>query len=168
VVAIDTSGSMGAARRIEAAAGACLGLLVDAYQRRDRVAVVTFRGDGADVVLRPTGSVEVAKQRLASITTGGPTPLAAGIDVALRVALTAKDDALLVVVSDGRATAAADGLDPVDAAMDAAARVQRAGIAAVVVDAEEGHTALGLARRLADTMGARHVPLSAFDSTTFR
>jgi magnesium chelatase subunit D len=168
VLAIDTSGSMGASRRIEAATGACLGLLVDAYQRRDRVAVVTFRGDDAQVVLRPTGSIEVAKQRLASVTTGGPTPLAAGIDAALQVAMTAKEEALVVVVSDGRATAAADDLDPVAAAMDAAARVRRAGIPAVVVDAEEGPTVLGLARQLAGAMGARHVPLASFTADDLR
>jgi magnesium chelatase subunit D len=168
VLAIDTSGSMGASRRIEAATGACLGLLVDAYQRRDRVAVVTFRGDDAQVVLRPTGSVEVAKQRLASVTTGGPTPLAAGIDAALQVAMTAKEEALVVVVSDGRATAAADDVDPVGAAMDAAARVRRAGIPAVVVDAEEGPTVLGLARQLAGAMGARHVPLASFTADDLR
>ncbi len=168
VLAVDTSGSMGATRRIEAATGACLGLLVDAYQRRDRVAVVTFRGDDAEVVLRPTGSVEVARQRLASVTTGGPTPLAAGIDAALQVALTAKDEALLVVVSDGRATSAPDGADPVEAAMAAAERVRRAGIPAVVVDAEEGTTVLGIAHRLAEAMAARYVPLTAFDASVLR
>jgi magnesium chelatase subunit D len=168
VLAVDTSGSMGATRRIEAATGACLGLLVDAYQRRDRIAVVTFRGDDAQVVLRPTGSVEVARQRLSSVTTGGPTPLAAGIDAALQVAMTAKDEALLVIVSDGRATAAPDGDDPVQAALAAAERVRRLGIPAVVVDAEEGPTVLGLARRLADVMGARHVPISAFTTDDLR
>jgi magnesium chelatase subunit D len=168
VLAIDTSGSMGASKRIEAATGACLGLLVDAYQRRDRVAVVTFRGDDAQVVLRPTGSVEVARQRLASVTTGGPTPLAAGIDTALQVASSAKDEALLVVVSDGRATAAADGADPVDAAMAAADRVKRLGIPAVVVDAEEGPTQLGLARTLATAMGARYVPIASFTTADLR
>jgi magnesium chelatase subunit D len=168
VLAVDTSGSMGAAKRIEAATGACLGLLVDAYQRRDRVAVVTFRGDEAQVVLRPTGSVEVAKQRLSSVTTGGPTPLAAGIDTALLVASTAKDEALLVVVTDGRATAAADGEDPVAAALAAADRVKRLGIPAVVVDAEEGPTVLGLARTLAEAMGARHVPIASFTADDLR
>jgi magnesium chelatase subunit D len=168
VLAVDTSGSMGASKRIEAATGACLGLLVDAYQRRDRVAVVTFRGDDAQVVLRPTGSVEVAKQRLASVTTGGPTPLAAGIDTALQVASSAKDEALLVVVTDGRATAAADGEDPVAAALAAADRVKRLGIPAVVVDAEEGPTVLGLARTLAEAMGARHVPIASFTAADLR
>ena len=168
VLAVDTSGSMGAKRRIEAATGAVTGLLVDAYQRRDRVAVVTFRGDDAEVVLRPTGSVEVAKRRLASVTTGGATPLAAGIDAALQLALTAREEAILVVVSDGRATAAPDGADPLEAALAAAERVRLAGIAAVVVDAEEGHTNLGLAVQLAEVMGATHVPLASFTAATLR
>jgi magnesium chelatase subunit D len=129
---------------------------------------VTFPGDDAQVVLRPTGSVEVARQRLASVSTGGPTPLAAGIDTALQVASTAKDEALLVVVSDGRATSAPDGVDPVDAAMAAADRVKRLGIPAVVVDAEEGPTQLGLARTLAEAMGARHVPIASFTTADLR
>ena len=168
VLAVDTSGSMGAKRRIEAATGAVVGLLVDAYQRRDRVAVVTFRGDDAEVVLRPTGSVEVAKQRLASVTSGGPTPLAAGIDAALQLAMPARDEAILVVVTDGRATAAPDGADPVKASLAAADRVRRTGITAVVVDAEEGHTNLGLAAQLATAMGAAHVPIAAFTAAELR
>src|SRR5262249_4244867 len=87
VVAVDASGSMGAERRMEAAKGAVIGLLLDAYQRRDGVALVTFRGTGAEVVLRPTGAVEVARARIADLPTGGTTPLAAGIDAALKVAV---------------------------------------------------------------------------------
>ncbi len=86
VLAVDASGSMGAEERMEAAKGVAFGLLLDAYQRRDRVAVVCFRGDGAEVVLRPTGAVEVARARLVDLPTGGRTPLAAGIDTALKVA----------------------------------------------------------------------------------
>ncbi len=78
VLAVDASGSMGADRRMEAAKGAVLSLLLDAYQRRDKVALVTFRGDTAEVALRPTSSVEVARARLAELPTGGRTPLAAG------------------------------------------------------------------------------------------
>src|SRR5205807_10136150 len=108
VIAVDASGSMGAERRMEAVKGAVLSLLLDAYQRRDRVALVTFRDDRADVVLRPTGSVEVARARLREVDTGGRTPLAAGIAAALDVARTAPpvQRPLLVLVSDGRATSA--------------------------------------------------------------
>jgi magnesium chelatase subunit D len=163
VLVVDASGSMGVGRRMEAAKGAVLSLLLDAYQRRDRVALVTFRGESAEVVLQPTGSVEVARARLASLPTGGRTPLASGIGAGLQVAERARSGAyqpLVVVVSDGRATAAPAGADPVAAAQEAAAGVRRRGVAAVVVDAEEGTVRLGLARPLAETMAARYVTLA--------
>jgi Mg-chelatase subunit ChlD len=160
VLTVDASASMHAARRIEAAKGAVVRLLLDAYQRRDRVAVVAFRGDDADVVLRPTGSVEVARARVAELESGGATPLAAGIDAARAVAEAATDhDPVIVLVSDGRATSAPPGADPVAEAMAAARRVRGAGIASVVVDAEQGSARLGLAREVAHAMGASLVQL---------
>jgi magnesium chelatase subunit D len=170
VLAVDASGSMGASRRMEAAKGAVVGLLLDAYQRRDRVALVTFRGEEAAVALRPTGSVEVARARLAELPTGGRTPLAAGILAALDVALGgARTDAahrpLLVLVSDGRATAGPPGIEPLQAAIEAAGVVRRRGVASVVVDAEEGPTRLGLAAELASAMGARHLRLEQLSDT---
>ena len=160
IIAVDTSGSMGAQRRIAAAKGAVLGLLADAYQRRDRVALIAFRGEGAEVVLRPTASVEVAKARLAELPTGGATPLAAGLEAALALATGAGADGgrnpLLVLITDGRATAG--GTDPLDAAGRSAARLAQAGVPGVVIDAEDGHR-LGLARQLATTMGADHLLL---------
>ncbi len=169
VLAVDASGSMGAPRRMEAVKGAVLGLLVDAYQRRDRVALVAFRGEGAEVLLRATGSVEVARARLADLPTGGRTPLAAGIDAALDVATSPANRGsgqrpLLVLVSDGRATAAPDG-DPVAAARRAAATVRARLVDAVVVDAENGAGRLGLAGELADEMGARYLRLAELSAS---
>ncbi len=166
VIAVDASASMGVERRMEATKGAVLGLLLDAYQRRDRVSLVTFRGESSDVVLRPTGSVEVAKARLAELPTGGRTPLAAGILDALGVATGAPGDLvpLLILVSDGRATAGPSGQDPLEAARRAAGEVRRRGVAAIVVDVEEGPTRLGLARELAEEMGARHLTLPELSS----
>ena len=164
VLAVDASGSMGAPQRMEAVKGAVLGLLLDAYQRRDRVALVAFRGDGAEVLLRATGSVEVARARLDDLPTGGRTPLAAGIETALGVAASPANGGsglrpLLVLVSDGRATAAVEG-DPVAAARRAAAAVRTRGVDAVVVDAESGAGRLGLAAEIADDMGARYLRLA--------
>jgi magnesium chelatase subunit D len=160
VLAVDASGSMGADARMAAIKGALLGLLVDAYQRRDRVALVTFGGGGARVVLRPTGSVEVARSRLEDLPTGGDTPLADGITTALDLATHAATPTLyplLVIVTDGRATA---GPEPVAAALAAAATVARRRLPAVVVDVEPpGPARLGLAGRLAAAMGARHLSL---------
>jgi magnesium chelatase subunit D len=113
------------------------------------------------VVLRPTGSIEVARARLSRLPTGGRTPLAAGIatalDVATAPARAASHRPLLVLVTDGRATAGPDGVDPVVAAQDAASAVRRRKVSALVVDAEAGPARLGLARSLAETMGARYL-----------
>jgi magnesium chelatase subunit D len=177
VLAVDASGSMGAHGRMAAAKGAVLALLTDAYQRRDRVALVTFRGDAADIVLRPTGSTEVAQARLSELSVGGRTPLAAGIDTALSLVRAASYGSyrpLLVLVSDGRATAATGGADPVQASLVAAAAVRRQDVSAVVVDAEgaaspRGSPAgirLGLARPLAEAMGARYLTVDDLSAET--
>jgi magnesium chelatase subunit D len=164
VLCVDASGSMGAEQRAAAARGAVLRLLTDAYRRRDRVAVVSFSGEGAQIVLRPTGAIEVARTRLAAVPTGGRTPLAEAILCALDLCLgpgTRGCSPVLVVVSDGRATAAPDGLDPVSAALAAADRVTRAGIPALVVDVESSATPLRLGESLAERMGARYLHLGA-------
>ena len=166
VIAVDASGSMGAQHRMEAAKGAVLSLLVDAYQRRDLVGLVTFRGETAQTVLRPTSSVEVARARLTELPTGGTTPLAAGITAALDLATQPNKHGhrpLLVLVSDGRATAGATD-DPLAEAETAAAAVKRRSVDAVVVDAEDGPTRLGLARRLAELMGARYLTITDLEA----
>ena len=163
VLAVDASGSMGAADRMAAVKGALLGLLVDAYQRRDRVALVTFRGDGAEVALAPTASVELARRRLDDLPTGGETPLAEGIRAAADLADRAGTDTLrplLVLVTDGRATGG-NG-DAVEAALLEAAVVRHRGVPAVVVDVEDGSgPRLGLAARLAEALDGQHLPLGA-------
>ncbi|MGO9560602.1 MAG: VWA domain-containing protein [Acidimicrobiales bacterium] len=168
VLCVDASGSMGADDRVAAARSAVLRLLTDAYQRRDRVAVVSFSGDGAVVLLRPTGSVEVARQRLEGVPTGGRTPLAEGIMTALDVCTSPGSKGLapvLVVVSDGRATEAPSGAggDPFAAALEAGRRVAAAGVPALVVDVESGQMALGLGAELALSMNARHIPIGRPD-----
>ena len=83
--AVDASGSMAAGHRMRAVKGAVLSLLLDAYQRRDKVGLVTFRGAAAELALPPTSSVEAGARRLAVLPTGGRTPLAAGLTLAARV-----------------------------------------------------------------------------------
>ncbi len=159
IVAVDASGSMGTHRRVEAASGAVLGLLADAYLRRDRVAMVTFRAEGAEVVLPPTASVELARARLDEVPTGGLTPLAEGLTAALATARRAAGEGwppLLVVLTDGRATGEPGALDRAAAA---AAEIAAASIDAIVLDAEDGPTRLGLAEQLSTSMGARYLRL---------
>ena len=152
---VDASGSMAARQRMRAVKEAALSLLVDAYQRRDRVGMVTFRGTGAEVVLPPTSSVEVGAARLAALPTGGRTPLAAGL---LRAAEVLRVERmrdprrrpLVVLLTDGRATAGGDaGGD----ALRAADHLARSGAASIVVDCESGPVRLGLAPRLAVALG---------------
>jgi magnesium chelatase subunit D len=173
VVAVDASGSMGAAQRMESAKGAVLALLRDAYQRRDLVALVAFRGDDAHVLLRPTSSVEVARVRLTELPTGGRTPLAAGIRAALQVASApSRQDhrPMLVFITDGRATAGPPGQDALEAAAAAAVEVRRSGVPSVVIDVEGAGSAtatrLGLASRLAAAMGATWLPVHELTPAT--
>jgi magnesium chelatase subunit D len=161
---VDASGSMAAKRRMSAVKGAVLSLLADAYQRRDKVGLVSFRGQGARVLLPPTPSTELAAARLEELPTGGRTPLAAGLEKAAEVLgrerLRERERRpLLVLLTDGRATA---GPDP----REAAARLDLLGVASVVVDTEEGHVRLGMAARVAEAMGARCLRLEDLRADT--
>ena len=152
--AVDASGSMAARQRMRAVKGAVLSLLLDAYQRRDKVGLVTFRGAGAEVALPPTSSVEAAARRLTSLATGGRTPLAAGLAQSARVLATERlrdprRRALLVVVTDGRATSGSDA----DLAR-AAALLTATRTACVIVDCETSVVRLGLSARLAAMLNA--------------
>jgi magnesium chelatase subunit D len=157
--AVDASGSMGARSRMGAVKGAVLSLLLDAYQRRDKVGLVTFRGTGAELALPPTWSVEAAAARLTDLPTGGRTPLAAGLLRAhevLRVERVRdpRRRPLLVVVTDGRATGARGG-DHLQQAYAAAGLLAAGGTAGVVVDCESGPVRLGLAGVLGGHLGAQ-------------
>jgi magnesium chelatase subunit D len=161
---VDASGSMAARKRMTVVKTAVLSLLRDAYQRRDRIGMITFRGRTAEQVLPPTSSHEVGVVRLAGLRTGGRTPLAAGLQAAARTIATERRRdprrrPLLIVVTDGRATS---GPDPVQVAP--ALR----GVACVVVDCESGPVRLGLAHRLAAALNADLVPLESLEAAPTR
>ncbi|MER6469863.1 putative cobaltochelatase [Streptomyces collinus] len=175
---VDASGSMAARQRMGAVKGAVLSLLLDAYQRRDKVGLVTFRGAEAEVALPPTSSVDAAAARLGSLPTGGRTPLAAGLLRAHEVLRVERlrdpaRRALVVVVTDGRATdagvarsasgqgggRATGGTEPVVQAGRAARLFAADKVASVVVDCESGPVRLGLAGRLAEELGGTAVTL---------
>jgi len=149
---VDASGSMAARERMRVVKTAILSLLLDAYQRRDKVGLVTFRGSTAERTLPPTSSIEIAARRLTTLPTGGRTPLAAGLAEAARVlaAERLRDPRrrpLLVLVTDGRATSGTD------ADLRKAVAMLH-GIASVVVDCEDSVVRLGLAPRLAASLNA--------------
>ena len=148
---VDASGSMAARQRMSAVKGAVLSLLTDAYQRRDKVSLVSFRGHTADLLLPPTSSVDAAAACLTDLPTGGRTPLSAGLlrAVAVLRVEAVRDPArraLVVIVTDGRYTS---GPDP----QLAAAHLVRTGAACVVVDCESGPVRLGLASDLGRSLG---------------
>jgi magnesium chelatase subunit D len=150
---VDASGSMAARRRMSAVKGAVLSLLADAYQRRDKVGLVSFRGEGAQMLLPPTASVELAAPRLEELPTGGRTPLAAGLEKAAQILARERlrdgeRRPLLVLLTDGRSTV---GPDP----CRVASRLRSLKVASVVVDTEEGHVRLGMAEAIAEHLGAR-------------
>jgi magnesium chelatase subunit D len=159
---VDASGSMAASRRMEAVKGAVLSLLLDAYQRRDKVGLVAFRGSGAELLLPPTSSADAAARRLETMPTGGRTPLAAGLAEAYATLRREKlrdplRRPLLVVVTDGRHNA---GGEP----GPAAGLLRRDGVAAVVVDCETGPVRLGLAAVLAHALGADCVDVAGLSA----
>ncbi|MCS6801752.1 MAG: putative cobaltochelatase [Chloroflexota bacterium] len=162
---VDASGSMGARRRMEAAKGAALTLLTDAYQRRDRVGLIAFRAKGAEVLLPFTDSVETAHARLRELPTGGRTPLAAGLHAALDLIRQQRlrDPALpivVVLITDGKANVPLETDSPLDEALALAARFAQPGLTTLVLDTENDPISFGLARRLADAAGAQYLRLA--------
>ncbi|MFI7100210.1 putative cobaltochelatase [Streptomyces sp. NPDC050161] len=163
---VDASGSMAARKRMGAVKGAVLSLLLDAYQRRDKIGMITFRGTEAELALPPTSSVEAGAARLETLPTGGRTPLAEGLLKAhevLRVERMrdASRRPLLVVVTDGRATGKGGGAagGPLERAARAGRLLGADGVASVVVDCEAGPVRLGLAGTLARELQGTAVTL---------
>ncbi len=161
---VDASGSMGARQRMRAVKGAIFYMLQEAYQKRDRVGMLAFRRQEAQTLLPVTRSVDLAQKCLKEMPTGGKTPLADGLALSLLTlsALGKRDkemQPILILVTDGRANAAADGGDPVAAALRMAEKIRRAGIVSVVIDTEADFIRLGLARQIAAAMGANYYTL---------
>ena len=187
IFVVDASGSMGAQRRMVAVKGAILSLLLDAYQRRDRVGMISFRGTRAEVLLPPTGSVDLAQAHLREMPTGGRTPLSRGLHLALEVVEIErmKDKQvlpLLVLLTDGRANfrsgltagdpdvagQAASGEEdtPRAEAKAIAELVQQRQIPSLVIDTELDFIKLGLARPIAEAMGAHYIKLDELHGDT--
>lgn len=161
VFVVDASGSMAAQRRMEAVKGAVLALLTDAYQRRDQLAVIGFRGEQAQLLLAPTRSADLAEQGLRELPTGGRTPLPHALQLAaqlLQQASQASDELppLLVILSDGKANVSLPGSqgDAWTQTLEAAGNLAVQGIPALVLDTESGYLRLGRAAQLAEALGA--------------
>jgi magnesium chelatase subunit D len=168
IFAVDASGSAALARLAEAK-GAVELLLGQAYARRDHVALIAFRGMGAEVLLPPTRSLVQTKRRLAALPGGGGTPLAAGLEAALHLADQAGRRGLtptLALLTDGRANIALDGTANRAQAAEDAQKVARGmrigGVEGVVIDT--GNRPEKALRDLAATLGATYLPLPRADA----
>lgn len=161
---VDSSGSMGVKKRMEAVKGAVMSLLKDAYEKRDRVGMVSFRRDKAEELLPITRSIDLAQKKLEKLATGGKTPLAEGIAKAYTIIKNEmrKDKEvvpLIVFLSDGKGNFSASGKDPVKESLEMAEKIKNEGIRAIVIDTEEGFIKLEMAKTLSEAMKAEYYKL---------
>ena len=166
---VDSSGSMGVKKRMEAVKGAIMSLLKDAYEKRDRVGLVAFRKDCAEELLPITRSIDLAQKKLEKLTTGGKTPLAAGIEKAYNIIKKElkKDEKvvpLILFLSDGKANYSISGKDPIKESLELAQKIKKENIRTIVIDTEEGFIKLEMAKTLSEALGAEYYKLENLKS----
>ena len=169
---VDASGSMGSVR-MESAKGAILSMLMDSYQKRDRVGMVAFRKEEAEVLLPPCSSVDLAMKRLRELPTGGKTPLSSGLAKGLstlqaEIKKDAETKPIMVLISDGRANVSMGGRIK-EELMAVSEQARMSGIHTVVVDTEVVESSfmdmrLGYCRDIAEASGGRYHPISSLSS----
>ena len=174
VFLVDSSGSMGAQQRMVAAKGAVISLLMDAYQRRDRVAMIAFRGMQSELVLPPTGSPKLAQQRLDNLPTGGRTPLAQALVDAQRLIRQQRQRSpdtppLLTIVSDCRANVGMSGSgDPYEDVLRVCESLRQEGVHSIVLDPAPRSNRFGLVERVAGALGGEYIPLNELRADVIR
>ncbi|MEA1894656.1 MAG: VWA domain-containing protein, partial [Euryarchaeota archaeon] len=175
---VDASGSMGASNRMESAKGAVLSLLLDSYQQRDRLGMVAFRGNDADVLLPLSRSADLAFKQLHDLPTGGKTPLSAGLSAGLNLLLAElkKNEEtipIMILISDGRANVALGDTGVKEELLGIAEDARSAGIHVVVLDTESAGRSfvkmqLGYCKDIAEHAGGRYYSVEDLSSGTVR
>jgi magnesium chelatase subunit D len=170
---VDASGSMGAMQRMESAKGAVLSLLMDSYQKRDKIGMVAFRGKAAELILPPCSSVDLALSRLQELPTGGKTPLSAGLSRALQllqgeIRKDQETKPMMVLISDGRANVGMGGKIR-DELMEISEKSKQLGVHTIVIDTEVVESSfmdmrLGYCQEIAETSGGKYYPISGLSS----
>jgi len=172
VFVVDSSASMGVSQRMKETKAAIFSLLIDAYQKRDKVGLVVFKQNNAELILPPTSSVELAKKLLEHIPTGGKSPLNHGLMTGLQcVMLELKKHKhckpLLVLISDGRINVSINkDMKPIDEANQIASQIKSKQINALVIDTEKDFLRLGKLREIADAMGAKYLKIEDLKAET--
>ena len=168
---VDASGSMAAGKRMQAVKGSVLSLLKDAYQKRDLVGVISFRGVEAEVLLEPTANLELAETALQSLPTGGRTPLAHAMQLAQEVLDQYKTEKniqpLLIVLSDGKANVPlSGGGDPWQQTLQTAISIAHRNVLTLVLDTENSYLRFGKAAELAEALRAECLSLDDLTAET--
>lgn len=169
ILVVDASGSMAAQRRMEAAKGAVLGLLSDAYRRRDKIAFIAFRGETSEILLPPTNSIDLAEKALRELPTGGKTPLSHALLTALNLVKSEKEKCpkpikpVIVLITDGKANVSLGGKIR-EEIIDISSKIRENNIHLVVIDFSEDFYTPNYINDIIEIANAKHIKIETLTS----